>query len=99
MLPKPTGAAVRLIPPAVYFVPFAVMWGLHWWRPRTIPGGIALTVLGLALILIGVALSLWAVATLMRAGTTFIPHRRAEKGDTPRQCGEPNGCRMLECRA
>ena len=73
MLPKPTGAAVRLIPPVVYFVPFAVMWGLHWWRPRTIPGGSALTVLGLALILIGVALSLWAVATLMRAGTTFIP--------------------------
>ena len=73
MLPPPTGAAVRLVPPAVYFGPFAVMWALHWWRPWTIPGGGALTWLGLALVLSGITLTLWSVATLMRANTTFIP--------------------------
>lgn len=73
MLPTPTGAAVRLIPPVVYFGPFAVMWALHWWRPWTIPGGGAFTVAGLTLILIGVALTLWSIATLTRAHTTFIP--------------------------
>src|SRR5450756_2256737 len=73
MLPSPTGAAVRLIPPVVYFGPFALMWTLSWWRPWTIPGGGALTLLGLGFVLSGVDLTVWAIATLMRAHTTFIP--------------------------
>ena len=73
MLPTPTGAAVRLLPPAVYFAPFAVMWAVHWWRPWTIPGGAALTVAGLALMLLGIALTIWAVVTFARAHTTVIP--------------------------
>jgi len=73
MLPSPTGAQVRLIPPVVYFVPFTVMWAMHWWRPWTIPGGVALTVAGLALVLTGIGLSVWTVSTFARAHTTVIP--------------------------
>jgi protein-S-isoprenylcysteine O-methyltransferase Ste14 len=68
-----TGAQVRLIPPLVYFGPFAITWALHWWRPWTIPGGSGLTWLGLILVLSGIALTAWAVATLTRAHTTVIP--------------------------
>jgi protein-S-isoprenylcysteine O-methyltransferase Ste14 len=68
-----SGAQVRLIPPVVYFVPFSVMWALHWWRPWTIPGGRALTVVGLVLVLSGIALTVWSVATFSRAHTTVIP--------------------------
>jgi protein-S-isoprenylcysteine O-methyltransferase Ste14 len=68
-----TGAQVRLIPPVVYFVPFAVTWVLQQWRPWTIPGGTALQVAGLALIAAGVVLMLWSFVTLTRAHTTVIP--------------------------
>jgi protein-S-isoprenylcysteine O-methyltransferase Ste14 len=68
-----TGAQVRLIPPVVYFVPFALTWALQKWRPWTIPGGTALSVAGLALIAAGVALMLWSFVTLTRAHTTVIP--------------------------
>jgi len=68
-----SGAPVRLIPPVVYFGPFGLMWALSWWRPWTIPGGGALTLLGLVLVLSGIALTLWSVVTLTRAHTTFIP--------------------------
>ena len=68
-----TGAQVRLIPPVVYFVPFSVMWALHWWRPWTIPGGRAPTMAGLVLVLTGIALTVWSVATFRRAHTTVIP--------------------------
>ena len=68
-----TGAQVRLLPPAVYFGPFVLMWALHWWRPSTIPGGVARTVAGLVLVLTGIALTLWSVATFRRAHTTVIP--------------------------
>ncbi len=71
-----TGAQVRLIPPVVYFGPFAVMWALHWSRPWTIPGGGALTLAGLALVLVGVALTIWSVVTFGRAHTTVIPWDR-----------------------
>jgi len=67
------GAKVRLIPPVVYFGPFALTWALDWWRPWTIPGGSAMTVAGLALVLTGIALTIWSVATLTRAHTTVIP--------------------------
>lgn len=68
-----TGARIRLIPPIVYFGPFAVMWALHWWRPWAIPGDLALTVNGVTLVLIGIALTAWSVATFSRAHTTVIP--------------------------
>ena len=68
-----TGARIRLIPPIVYFGPFAVMWALHWWRPWVIPGDLALTVTGVTLVLIGIALTAWSVATFSRAHTTVIP--------------------------
>ena len=67
------GARVRLIPPVVYFGPFSVMWGLQWWRPWTIPGGLTLTVTGLVLVLAGIALTTWAVVTFRSAHTTVIP--------------------------
>jgi protein-S-isoprenylcysteine O-methyltransferase Ste14 len=67
------GAQIRLIPPVVYFVPFALMWALQNWRPWTIPGGAALSVAGLALIVTGIALMLWSFLTLRRANTTVIP--------------------------
>jgi protein-S-isoprenylcysteine O-methyltransferase Ste14 len=73
MLPSPTGAAVRLVPPVVYFGPFAVLWAMHRWRPWTIPGGAALTVTGLAMIVIGFVLTIWAAAVFRRAHTTIIP--------------------------
>lgn len=73
MLPAPTGAAVRLIPPAVYFGPFTLLWALNWWLPWTIPGGATLSVVGLALIVTAIALTFWAVLTLNRAHTTVIP--------------------------
>ena len=68
-----TGAQVRLIPPLVYFGPFAVMWALHWWRPWSIPGGAALTVAGLVMVLSGIALTIWSVVTFRSAHTTVIP--------------------------
>jgi len=68
-----TGAQVRLIPPAVYFVPFALTWVLQRWRPWTIPGGTALNVVGLILIAGGIVLMLWSFVTLTRAHTTVIP--------------------------
>ncbi len=68
-----TGAQVRLIPPVVYFVPFTVMWALHWRQRWTIPGGVALTVAGLTLVIIGLALSVWTVWAFARAHTTVIP--------------------------
>jgi protein-S-isoprenylcysteine O-methyltransferase Ste14 len=70
------GAQVRLIPPAVYLVPFALAWALQHWRPWTIPtvlSGTALTVTGLAMIAGGVTLMLWSFVTLTRAHTTVIP--------------------------
>jgi protein-S-isoprenylcysteine O-methyltransferase Ste14 len=72
-VPVSTGAQIRLIPPVVYFAPFTVTWALQWWRPWTIPGGVALTVAGLALVAGGIALMLWAFFTLRRANTTVIP--------------------------
>ena len=68
-----TGAQVRLIPPVVYLVPFALMGALQRWRPWTITGGAALRVAGLALMVSGIALMLWSFLTLMRADTTVIP--------------------------
>lgn len=68
-----TGARVRLIPPVVYAVPFALMWGLQRWRPWTTGGGAALSVAGLALLVSGIALMLWSFVTLSRAHTTVIP--------------------------
>ena len=68
-----SGAQVRLLPPAVYFGPFSVMWALHWWRPWTMPGGGALTIAGLALVVTGIALTLWSAVTFRRAHTTIIP--------------------------
>ena len=68
-----TGAQVRLLPPAVYFVPFALTWVLQRWRPWTIPDGTALKVSGLALIAGGISLMLWSFVTLTRAHTTVIP--------------------------
>lgn len=73
MEPVSAGAQVRLIPPAVYFVPFTVMWVLHWWRPWTIPGGVSLTVAGLTLVITGLGLSAWVVWTFARAHTTVVP--------------------------
>jgi protein-S-isoprenylcysteine O-methyltransferase Ste14 len=73
MLPPPTGAAVRLIPPVVYFAPFTLMWALQLWRPWMIPGGTTLSVAGLALMVGGIALMLWSVVTFRRAHTTVIP--------------------------
>jgi len=72
-VPSPTGARVRLLPPAVYFGPFGLLWALHWWRPWTIPGGGALTVAGLAMVLAGIALTFWSAVTFTRAHTTIIP--------------------------
>jgi protein-S-isoprenylcysteine O-methyltransferase Ste14 len=68
-----TGAPVRLIPPVVYALPFALMWGLQRWRPWTIPGGAALSVAGLGLLVSGIALMSWSFVTLIRAHTTVIP--------------------------
>ena len=73
MVQVSTGAQVRLIPPAVYFVPLALMWGLQRWRPWSIPGGTALSMAGLAIVGSGIALMLWSFVTLRRAGTTVIP--------------------------
>ena len=73
MLPSPTGAAVRLLPPVIYFVPFALMWTLQRWRPWTIPGGTAVSVAGLTLTVSGIVLMLWSFVTLRRAHTTVIP--------------------------
>jgi protein-S-isoprenylcysteine O-methyltransferase Ste14 len=67
------GAQVRLIPPVVYLLPFALMGALQRWRPWTIPGGAALRVAGLALVVSGIALMLWSFVTLMAAQTTVIP--------------------------
>lgn len=72
-MPSPTGARTRLLPPAVYFGPFGLLWALHWWRPWTIPGGRALTVAGLVLVLGGIALTFWSAVTFTRAHTTIIP--------------------------
>ena len=72
-MPSPAGAQVHLLPPAVYFAPFGLLWALHWWRPWTIPGGAALTVTGLALVLAGIALTIWSAVTFSRAHTTIIP--------------------------
>lgn len=68
-----TGARVRLLPPGVFFGPFALLWALHWWRPWTMPGGNAVTLAGLVLVVTGVCLTLWSVVTLRRAHTTVIP--------------------------
>lgn len=76
MLPSPSGAAVRLIPPVVYFGPFGLIWALQWRQPWTIPGGAAVGVGGLALVLTGIALTVWSAATLQRARTTVIPWER-----------------------
>jgi len=73
MLPAPTGAAVRLIPPLVYFGPFGLLWALHWWLPWTIPAGAALGAAGLALVLTGIAVTIWSTVTFRRAHTTIIP--------------------------
>ena len=67
------GARIRLIPPIVYFGPFAVMWAVHWWRPWVIPGDLTLTVTGVVLMVVGIALTAWSVATFSRAHTTVIP--------------------------
>ena len=72
-MPSPAGAQVHLLPPAVYFGPFGLLWALHWWRPWTIAGGAALTMTGLALLLAGIALTIWAAVTFSRAHTTIIP--------------------------
>ena len=72
-MPSPAGAQVHLLPPAVYFGPFGLLWALHWWRPWTIPGGAALTMTGLALVLAGIALTIWSAVTFSRAHTTIIP--------------------------
>jgi len=72
-VPSPAGAQIRLLPPVVFFGPFALMWALHRWRPWTIPGGAALTVAGLALVLGGIALTIWSATTFRRAHTTIIP--------------------------
>ena len=68
-----SGAEVRLIPPVVYFVPFALSWALQQWRPWTIPGGAASSVAGLAMVVSGIALMLWSIAAMWRANTTVIP--------------------------
>jgi protein-S-isoprenylcysteine O-methyltransferase Ste14 len=68
-----TGAQVRLIPPLVYLVPFALTWALQRWRPWTIPGGTALGVAGLAMVAGGIVLMVWSFVTLTRAHTTVIP--------------------------
>ena len=68
-----SGAEVRLIPPVVYFVPFALSWALRQWRPWTIPGGATSSVAGLALVVSGIALMLWSIAAMWRANTTVIP--------------------------
>ena len=68
-----TGAQVRLIPPVVYFTPFALMWALQQWRPWTIPSGAATNIAGLALIASGIFLMLCSFVTLTRANTTVIP--------------------------
>jgi protein-S-isoprenylcysteine O-methyltransferase Ste14 len=73
MPPSRTGARVRLIPPVVYFGPFALTWALHRWQPWTIPDGAALSVAGLALLLGGIALTLWSVSTFRRTHTTLVP--------------------------
>jgi protein-S-isoprenylcysteine O-methyltransferase Ste14 len=68
-----TGAQVRLIPPLVYLVPFALTWALQRWRPWTIPGGTALGVAGLAMVAGGIVLMVWSFVTLTRAHTTVVP--------------------------
>jgi len=68
-----TGAQVRLLPPLVYFGPFAVMWALDRWHPWAIPGGGVVTVAGLVLVLIGVSLTFWSAVIFRRAHTTIIP--------------------------
>ena len=73
MVEVSTGAQVRLIPPAVYAVPFAFMWALQRWRPWTTGDSAALSVAGLSLVVSSIALMLWSFVTLSRAHTTVIP--------------------------
>jgi protein-S-isoprenylcysteine O-methyltransferase Ste14 len=68
-----SGARVRLIPPVVYALPFALMWALQGWRPWTIGISAPWSVAGLALVISGIALMLWSFITLSRAHTTVIP--------------------------
>lgn len=75
------GAAVRVkFPPALYAVPLALALAIHYWVVAVPIGGRPVTtVLGLALLLAGLGFAFAGTATMLRQGTTVVPHRAVER--------------------
>ena len=68
------GADVRVVPPLLYLVPFAVAAAVHLWLPLRLPGGPAVAIAGLVLLVAGIALIATGVATVVRHRTALLPH-------------------------
>ena len=72
------GAAVRFpLPPLLFAVPLAAGLLAHRLRPLPLPGGArsGTTTTGVALVAAGIAFSLSGATTVLRHGTTVVPHR------------------------
>ncbi|MEI2779352.1 MAG: isoprenylcysteine carboxylmethyltransferase family protein [Tetrasphaera sp.] len=67
------GAPVKVLPPLLYAVPFALAWLAEWRWPTSLGLGASGRVAGGLLVLSGMALMLWAFWEFRRRGTTILP--------------------------
>lgn len=69
------GAPVKVLPPVLFAVPFALSWLVHRRWPEPIGLGAPGRVAGALVVLAGLGVMLWAYREFRRRGTTVIPWR------------------------